>query len=62
MSGKLKILNGGVCQHSCVCRSIAEWSAGADLEARKAAEVMEETILRSLPAGAGFKPPSSGIG
>jgi len=30
--------------------------------AREATEMMEEPILRSLPAGAGFKPPSSGIG
>ena len=31
-----------LCQASCVCRSTADWSAGADHEAREAAEVMED--------------------
>ena len=52
----------GGCQGSCVCRSSADRTAGAGRDAREAAEVMEAPTLRSLPAGAGFKPPSSGIG
>ena len=61
-SPQTPLLPGGRCQASCVCRSTADRSARADPEAREAAEVMEGPILRSLPAGAGSKPPLSGIG
>jgi len=53
----------GICQAIWVRNSsTADRSAGANPEAREAAEVMGGPILRSLPAGAGSKPPSSGIG
>lgn len=40
----------------------ADWKTGVNHEALEAAKVMEGPTLRSLPTGAGSKPPSSGIG
>jgi len=40
----------------------ADWMTGVCHEALEAAQVMEGPTLRSLPTGAGSKPPPSGIG
>ena len=51
-----------VSAYLCVSQHCGFGRQGAARAVREAAEAMEGPTLRSPPAGAGSKPPSSGIG